>query len=93
MIRSCKDNDTAKLVNRLPTKKYRGPLEKAARIKLELLSAAATLQDLAMLPGLHLEKLKGDREGQHSIRINIQYRICFSWVDNGAEDVEIIDYH
>jgi proteic killer suppression protein len=93
MIRSCKDKDTGKLVNRLPTKKYRGPLAKAARIKLELLHAAAALQDLAMLPGLRLEKLKGDRGGHYSIRINAQYRICFKWVDNGAEDVDITDYH
>ena len=93
MIRSCKDKDAGKLVNRLPTKRYRGPWAKGARIKLELLNAAVTLQDLAMLPGLRLEKLKGDREGQHSIGINDQYRSCFKWVDNGAEDVEIVDYH
>jgi toxin HigB-1 len=93
MIRSCRDKDTEKLLNRRPAKKYRGPLAKAARIKLQLLQAATSLGDLAMLPGLRLEKLKGDRDGQHSIRINAQYRICFRWVDNGAEDVEITDYH
>ncbi len=54
--------------------------------------ARKTLQSLS-LPGLHLEKLKGSRAGQHSIRINDQYRICFRWTDAGAEDVEIVDYH
>ena len=78
-------------MNRLPSKKFQA-IEKAARIKLELLDSAATLQDLT-LPGLHLEKLKGDRKGQHSIRINDQYRICFAWTDDGAKDVEITDYH
>ena len=57
-----------------------------------MLDSAATLRDLA-LPGLRLEKLKGDREGQYSIRINDKYRICFEWSDNGADDVEITDYH
>jgi len=91
MIRSCRDKETWKLWNRLPSKKFRA-IEKAARIKLELLDSAATLQDLT-LPGLRLEKLRGDRKGQHSIRINGQYRICFKWADDGAKDVEIADYH
>ncbi|MGA2267293.1 MAG: type II toxin-antitoxin system RelE/ParE family toxin [Bryobacteraceae bacterium] len=91
MIRSCRDRETEKLLNRLPTKKYRA-VERAARIKLELLNAASALHDL-MLPGLHLEKLKGDRKGQYSIRINAQYRICFGWTNQGAENVEITDYH
>lgn len=91
MIHSCRDKETQKLFNRLPSKKFRG-IEKAARIKLGLLDSATTLQDLS-LPGLRLEKLKGDRKGQHSIRINDQYRICFAWTDNGAENVEITDYH
>lgn len=64
----------------------------AAR-KLELIQAAAELRDLKSPPGNHLEKLKDDREGQHSIRINDQYRICFAWTDEGAVDVEITDYH
>ena len=54
---------------------------------------AATLADLSALPGNHLEALKGDRKGQHSIRINDQYRICFRWSERNAEDVEIVDYH
>lgn len=91
MIRSFRDKDTEKLLNRIPTKKY-GAIEKAARIKLELLHSVTNLRDLS-LPGLHLEKLKGARKGQYSIRINGQYRICFEWIDNGAENVEIADYH
>ncbi len=61
--------------------------------KLELIQAAVELRDLKSPPGNHLEKLKDDREGQHSIRINAQYRICFAWTDEGAVDVEIVDYH
>lgn len=63
-----------------------------ARIRLELLDAAISLRDLE-LPGLRLEALKGDRAGQHSIRINDQFRICFEWRGGNAYDVEIVDYH
>ena len=58
-----------------------------------LLDAATTLQDLASPPNNRLEALKGDRKGQHSIRINDQYRLCFRWTKNGPEDVELVDYH
>jgi proteic killer suppression protein len=58
-----------------------------------MLDAAENLDDLRVLPGNRLEKLKGDRSGQHSIRINDQYRICFAWGRGGADDVEIVDYH
>ncbi|MCY2953324.1 MAG: type II toxin-antitoxin system RelE/ParE family toxin [Planctomycetota bacterium] len=68
-------------------------LHERARIKLARLHAAESLDDLATLPGSRLEKLRGDREGSWSIRINDQYRICFQWGDLGAEDVEIVDYH
>ncbi len=61
--------------------------------KLDLLDAAETLDDLRVPPGNRLEALKGDRAGQYSIRINQQYRICFVWRENSAEDVEIVDYH
>ena len=64
----------------------------AAR-KLDQLNNVARLRDLAFPPNNHLEALKGDRRGQHSIRINDQYRICFVWTDNGPADVEIVDYH
>ena len=61
--------------------------------KLDMLDAAAELSDLRSPPGNRLEALQGDRVGQHSIRINDQYRICFVWKDGGAENVEIVDYH
>ena len=61
--------------------------------KLDLLDSAAVLNDLSVPPGNRLEALRGDRDGQHSIRVNEQYRICFSWSDSGASDVEITDYH
>lgn len=59
---------------------------------LDRLNSAVSLRSLS-LPGLNLEKLKGDRAGQHSVRINDQYRVCFRWTEKGAEDVEIVDYH
>lgn len=62
-------------------------------MKLEILDAAEALQDLRVPPGNRLEKLSGDREGQHSIRINNQWRICFVWQQENAYDVEIVDYH
>jgi proteic killer suppression protein len=68
-------------------------LHEKARIKLARLHAAESLNDLATLPGNRLEKLVGDRAGQHSIRLNDQYRICFRWKGDGAEEVEIVDYH
>ncbi len=68
-------------------------LHKAAKRKLDMLHAAAILADLEAPPNNKLEKLKGDRKHQHSIRINDQYRIVFSWIDGNAENVEIVDYH
>jgi len=68
-------------------------LHEKARIKLARLHAAESLQDFATLPGNRFEKLRGDRKGQYSIRINDQYRICFYWLNDAAEKVEIIDYH
>lgn len=66
---------------------------KVARRKLGLIDTAIRLDDLRSPPGNNLEKLSGDRAGQYSIRINAQWRICFKWVDDGADDVEITDYH
>ena len=68
-------------------------LHEKARIKLARLHAAESLDDLASLPGSRLEKLKGDRAGQYSIRLNDQFRICFRWSKDGADGVEIVDYH
>ena len=64
-----------------------------ARRKLGMLKNAITLEDLQSAPGNRLEKLSGDRRGQYSIRINDRYRICFDWMENGAKNVEIVDYH
>ena len=70
-------------------------IERAARLKIDRLEAASSLDDLAALPGNRLETLKGDRKGQHSIRVNDQWRICFEWPpeSRGPENVEIVDYH
>ncbi|PZO49732.1 MAG: plasmid maintenance system killer protein [Alphaproteobacteria bacterium] len=68
-------------------------IAKVALRKLDMIDAADALSDLLSPPGNRLEALKGDRKGQHSIRINDQFRICFRWTKSGAEDVEIVDYH
>lgn len=70
-------------------------IERALRLRLDRLEAAVTLRDLAMLPGNHLEALRGDRKGQYSIRVNDRWRICFEWAENapGPSSVEIVDYH
>jgi toxin HigB-1 len=92
MIRSFKDGATARLFADEDVPRYRA-IERQARRKLLLLHGAATLNDLRSPPGNRLEALRGDRSGQHSIRINDQWRICFVWRDGGAEGVEIVDYH
>lgn len=91
MIRSCRDKETAKLVSRLPSRKFKN-IENTARIKLAILNGATSLKDLS-LPGLRLEKLAGDRLGQYSIRVNDQFRVCFNWRDGDAYNVEVTDYH
>lgn len=68
-------------------------LVRRARAKLFLIDDAETIEDLRLPPGNRLEVLRGDRKGQHSIRINERYRICFRWTETGARDVEIVDYH
>ena len=92
MIRSFRDSEARKLLNDEFSRKYQ-VIERVARRKLTVLDEAETLQDLAALPGNHFEALKGDRKGQHSIRINDQFRICFIWAVGHASDVEIVDYH
>jgi proteic killer suppression protein len=91
MIRSCRDKEVQRLLDRKFSRKFQA-IEKAARVRLALLDAATSLGDL-QLPGLRLEALRGDRKGQYSIRVNDQYRICFEWRDGDAHDVEIMDYH
>lgn len=92
MIKTFHGKDTESLFNDLPSKRFRA-IERIARRKLYYLHSAKTLQDLHIPPGNRLEGLSGDREGQHSIRINDQWRICFKWLDGSAYDVEIVDYH
>ena len=92
MIKSFKCKDTEKLFNDIYVKKFRS-ISKTARIKLEMLHAAITLKSMRVPPGNRLEQLKGDRKGQHSIRINDQWRICFIWKEENAIYVEIVDYH
>jgi toxin HigB-1 len=92
MIRSFKDAATARLFADEDVPRFRG-IERPARRKLLLLNGARTINDLRSPPGDRLEALAGDRRGQHSIRINDQWRICFVWREGGAEDVEIVDYH
>jgi proteic killer suppression protein len=91
MIRSCRDRDAQRLLERKFSRRLQA-IEKSARVRLEVLDAVTSLRDLD-LPGFRLEALKGDRKGQHSIRINSRYRICFAWRDGDAYDVEIVDYH
>ena len=74
-------------------KGFPSDLVKRTTAMLTALDAAVVLEDLRFPPGNHLEALKGDRAGQHSVRINRQWRICFRWTPNGPEDVEIVDYH
>jgi proteic killer suppression protein len=93
MIQSFRDKTTERLFKREPVKKFARPLQRAALRKLLLVDAAESLDDLRVPPGNRLEKLSGDREGQHSIRVNDQWRICFRWPEAGPEDVEITDYH
>lgn len=92
MIRSCKNGDTQKLVDREFCKKF-SAIEKVTRMRLDRLNAATSLMDLSAIPGHRMEALKGDRKGQYSIRINDQFRLCFEWKDGDAWNVEIVDYH
>ena len=94
MILTCRDKRTREFAAGEPVKAFSG-FERAARLKLDRLEAAMSLQDLAALPGNRFEALKGDRKGQYSIRINDQWRICFEWQAgaSGPSNVEIVDYH
>jgi toxin HigB-1 len=92
VVASHADRDTEKLASGVRVRKFEA-IARAARKKLIILRAAATLEDLTTPPGNRLEALSGDREGQYSIRINDRYRICFTWKDGYAYEVEIVDYH
>ena len=97
MIRSFRDSGTEDLFYGRGTKAARKALPqslwKKARLKLDAVDSAGILDDLRIPPGNRLEPLKGDRRGQHSIRINEQYRVCFIWTEAGPDDVQVVDYH
>ena len=92
MIRSFRCKDTEALSNDLATRRFQA-IQNVARRKLEMLEAAKKLTDLKIPPDNRLESLKGDRRGQHSIRINDQWRLCFRWQNGDAYNVEIVDCH
>ena len=93
MIKSFRGKETQKIFERTFSKKLPQNIQAKARQKLVLIDAAAELEDLRIPPGNRLEELKDDRKGQHSIRINDQWRICFVWKNGDAYKVEIVDYH
>jgi proteic killer suppression protein len=93
MIRSFRDRLTKRVFERIYVKTFSPDFQRVALRKLEILNAALTLDDLRIPPGNRLEKLTGDREGQYSIRINEQFRVCYEWKDGDAYEVEIVDYH
>lgn len=92
MIVSLRDADTESLARGRRVRRFQA-FEAVARRKLRQLEIAGRLDDLRVPPGNHLEALKGDRAGQHSIRINDRYRVCFVWTEGGPADVEVVDYH
>ena len=92
MVGSFADEEAEKIFNRQPNRRY-GVLQKVILRKLVMLHGAQLLADLRKPPGNRLEALRGNRKGQHSIRINDQYRICFVWREPYADDIEITDYH
>jgi proteic killer suppression protein len=92
MIKGFRCDETEKVFQRRYSKRFSG-IQRVALRKLLVLDAAGLLEDLRIPPANRLEKLRGDRRGQHSILINDQWRVCFRWRDGHAHDVEIVDYH
>ncbi|MBK8534325.1 MAG: type II toxin-antitoxin system RelE/ParE family toxin [Candidatus Competibacteraceae bacterium] len=93
MIKSYRDKETEKLAGGQRSKRLPADLQRRAKMRLERIDAAVSLDDLRTPPSHRLEPLQGDRNGQWSIRINDQWRICFAWRDGNAYHVEIVDYH
>jgi proteic killer suppression protein len=93
MIQSFKCKETAKIFETGVSRKFPTGILRSAIIHLAMLNRSGKIEDLAIPPSNHLEKLSGDRVGQYSIRINDKYRVCFSWRESNAYDVEIVDYH
>ena len=87
------DEVTENVFRGLPARRLPPDIQRRARMRLQRVVAATRLGDLAVPPSHHLERLRGDRSGLHSIRINDQWRICFRWTEHGAREIEIIDYH
>ncbi len=93
MIRNFRDKETQKIFERQRSRKLPSDIQQVALRKLRMLNRSQTLQELRIPPANRLERLSGDRDGQYSIRINDQWRICFEWQDGDAINVEIVDYH
>lgn len=93
MIRDFADREAEKIWQGRPSRRLPGDIQHVARRKLRMLNSATTLDDLRIPPANRLQALKGGRKGQHSIRINDQWRVCFRWKDGDAHGVEIVDYH
>ena len=93
MIRSFRDRDTERLFHREPVRKWGPEVQRVGLRKLRVLDAATAIEDLRVPPGNRLEKLRGDRVGQWSIRVNDQWRVCFEWQGGDAYNVELVDYH
>lgn len=93
MIKSFAEKRTAAIFAGYAVRGLAQQIQQRARAKLLAIDAATVLDDLRVPPGNRLEALRGDRQGQHSIRVNDQWRICFNWRENEAWDVEIVDYH
>ena len=93
MIRGFRDSETERVFSRETSRKLPQNIQRTALRKLLLLDAAEAVEEMRVPPGNRLEKLSGTREGQYSVRINEQWRICFTWEEGGATNVEIVDYH
>jgi proteic killer suppression protein len=93
VIRNFKDKETQKIFERQRSRRLPSDIQQVALRKLRMLNRSQTLQELRIPPANRLERLSGDRDGQYSIRVNDQWRICFDWEDGDAMNVEIVDYH
>lgn len=93
MIKSFRDSETEKIYNLIRSRRLPGDIQQIALRKLRMINNAKSINDLRIPPANRLEKLVGKQVGQHSIRINDQFRICFEWFDENAYNVEIVDYH
>ncbi len=88
-----RDKDVERILHGLPVRRLPAPIQRRARMRIQRIVAATELADLRLPPSHRLKALSGNRNGQHSIRINDQWRVCFRWTDQGAMEIEIADYH